>query len=64
GGGSSQTVGRILLLPDAPSPDAGEFTDNGYINQRAVLQRRADDVRALYDNPDDPRVILLPAKRA
>ncbi|MGE4339199.1 MAG: feruloyl-CoA synthase, partial [Pigmentiphaga sp.] len=44
GGGSSQTVGRILLLPDAPSPDAGEITDKGYINQRAVVQRRADDV--------------------
>ncbi|MCK9510631.1 MAG: feruloyl-CoA synthase [Pigmentiphaga sp.] len=64
GGGSSQTVGRILLLPDAPSPDAGEITDKGYLNQRAVLKRRADDVRALYDNPEDPRVILAPAKGA
>jgi feruloyl-CoA synthase len=56
GGGSSQTPARALLLADAPSMAAGEITDKGYINQRMVLQRRADDVAALY-NDADGRVI-------
>jgi feruloyl-CoA synthase len=56
GGGSSQTPARALVLSDAPSMAAGEITDKGYINQRMVLQRRADDVAALY-NDADGRVI-------
>jgi feruloyl-CoA synthase len=36
------------VLPEPPSADAGEITDKGYINQRAVLARRAADVQALY----------------
>jgi feruloyl-CoA synthase len=56
GGGSSQTPARALVLSDAPSMAAGEITDKGYINQRMVLQRRADDVAALY-NDADPRVL-------
>lgn len=58
GGGSSQAPTRALLLPDAPSVDAGEITDKGYINQRAVLARRAAEVEALYASPTDARVIL------
>lgn len=58
GGGSSQWVARALMLADAPSADAGEITDKGYVNQRAVLQRRAADVQALYDAPYDARVII------
>lgn len=57
-GGSSQAPTRALLLPDAPSVDAGEITDKGYINQRAVLARRAAEVEALYASPTDARVIL------
>ena len=49
GGGSSQRVGRALVLDAPPSVDAGEITDKGYINQRAVLTNRADKVNALYD---------------
>lgn len=60
GGGSSQVPARVLLLTDPPSLEAGEITDKGYVNQRAVLQRRAADVQALYTRPDDPRVILTP----
>ena len=43
GGGSSQRPTRALLLTEPPSADAGEITDKGYINQRAVLRapRRA-----------------------
>lgn len=59
GAGSSQCPGRVLVLGDAPSIDAGEITDKGYINQRVVLKRREADVDALYSNPSDPRVVVL-----
>ena len=39
--------------------DAGEITDKGYLNQRAVLARRAALVEALYAEPADARVIRL-----
>jgi len=48
GGGSSQVPRRALLLDEPPSADAGEITDKGYINQGAVLRRRADAVAQLY----------------
>ena len=48
GAGSSQRPARALLLREPPSADAGEITDKGYINQAAVLKRRAADVQALY----------------
>jgi feruloyl-CoA synthase len=61
GGGSSQTPARALLLPDGPSAAAGEITDKGYVNQRAVLERRAALVEKLYANPlsDD---VITPSK--
>jgi feruloyl-CoA synthase len=37
-----------LLLEEPPSLDAGEMTDKGTINQRAVLSRRRDLVERLY----------------
>jgi feruloyl-CoA synthase len=47
---SSSTHGvRAILLAEPPSIDAGEITDKGYINQRAVLARRQDIVAALFD---------------
>jgi feruloyl-CoA synthase len=49
GGGSSQAPARALVLKEPPSVDAGEITDKGYINQAAVLERRASDVQALHD---------------
>ena len=52
--GSASRVERILLLAEPPSLDAGEITDKGSLNQRAVLQRRAEAVAALYD-PDRRR---------
>jgi feruloyl-CoA synthase len=60
GGGSSQSPKRVLWLTEAPSADAGEITDKGYINQRAVLLRRAGDVEALYAAPPDVRVVTAP----
>jgi feruloyl-CoA synthase len=59
GGGSSQSPTRALLLAEPPNADAGEITDKGYINQRAVLARRADQVMALYSAPHHPDLILL-----
>jgi feruloyl-CoA synthase len=56
GGGSSQVPGRALLLAEPPSADAGEITDKGYINQRAVLKCRETLVRSLYAG--GPDVIL------
>jgi feruloyl-CoA synthase len=57
-GGSSRCARRALLMPEPPSIDAGEVTDKGYINQRAVLLRRAALVATLYRVPLDSRVIL------
>lgn len=56
GAGSSQTPTRAVLQDEPPSVDAGEITDKGYINQRAVLTRRSADVEALYAG-SDPRII-------
>jgi feruloyl-CoA synthase len=47
-GGSSTYPARILVMNEAPSIDANEITDKGYINQRAVLERRAALVEKLY----------------
>lgn len=54
-GGSSLRVMRVMFITDPLSLDAGEVTDKGSVNQRAVLRNRADDAEALYS--DDPRVI-------
>jgi len=55
--GSSNRVARLLVLDEPPSLDAGEATDKGSINQRAVLARRAARVDALYAEPPPPEVI-------
>jgi feruloyl-CoA synthase len=47
-GGSSTHPARLLVVSEPPSIDANEITDKGYINQRAVLERRAAQVRELY----------------
>jgi feruloyl-CoA synthase len=49
-GNSSGHATRALLLAEPASVDGGEITDKGYINQRAVLTRRASAVAALDDN--------------
>lgn len=59
GGGSSQSPTRALLLAEPPNADAGEITDKGYINQRAVLARRAGQVQALYSSAPHPDLIRL-----
>src|SRR5262249_42590677 len=57
--GSSNPVGRALLLGEPPSLDASEMTDKGSINQRAVLERRADLVAELYAPEPSPRVLVI-----
>jgi feruloyl-CoA synthase len=49
----------MLLMAEPPSLDAGEATDKGSINQRAVLTRRAALVEELYGRPASDRVIAI-----
>ena len=57
--GSSTRIARALLSPEPPVIDAGEITDKGYINQRAVLARRAAEVERLHAGAPDADVIDL-----
>jgi len=59
GAGSSQCPVRALVLGAPPDIDAGEITDKGYINQRAVLTRRAAEVERLHGRTHDPEVVRL-----
>ena len=53
GGGSSTYPARLLVMAEPPSIDANEITDKGYMNQRAVLERRAALVEKLYAGGED-----------
>jgi feruloyl-CoA synthase len=55
--GGSTRIARAMLLTGPLSIDVGEVTDKGSINQRAVLQCRADLVEMLYTEPFDPQVL-------
>ncbi len=58
--GLSTKVARAILLPDAPSIDANEITDKGYINQRAALERRAGEVGRLFaPKPDNGMIVAI-----
>ena len=63
GGGSSHRIVRLLLLDEPPSLDGGEITDKGYVNQRAVLERRAELVARLYAEHPPADVICWPPAR-
>jgi feruloyl-CoA synthase len=56
--GSSNRIVRALIMDQPPSIDAGEITDKGSINQRAVLESRAQLVERLYAQPPDPSIIV------
>jgi feruloyl-CoA synthase len=45
---SSTKITRVRILREPASIDAGEITDKGYLNQRAILERRAAEVEKLY----------------
>jgi feruloyl-CoA synthase len=55
--GSSTVVRGLVVLTEPPSFDDGEITDKGYINQRATIHRRPNDVARLYADPPDDSVI-------
>ncbi len=57
--GSSNRVVRAIVLDEPPSLDAGEMTDKGSINQRAVLERRKSLVDELYRDPPSERVLWI-----
>ena len=53
---ASRRVPRAMILADPLDLGAGEVTDKGSVNQRAVLRQRAGLVDVLFSE-DDPRVI-------
>ncbi|MEH2610600.1 AMP-binding protein [Bradyrhizobium sp. AZCC 1693] len=48
--GSSERICSFSLLKEPPSMAAGEITDKAYVNQRAVLKHRSEQVERLYCN--------------
>jgi feruloyl-CoA synthase len=58
GAGSASRVERLLLLIEPPVLDAGEITDKGYVNQRAVRDRRQTDVARVLAATAPPEVIV------
>ena len=57
--GISNRIVRMAFLNVPPSLDAGEITDKGSINQRAVLRHRAATVDALCATPAPSWVIAV-----
>src|SRR5258708_20951158 len=49
---SSTRITRLLVLTQPPPIDANAITDKGYLNQRAVLERRKALVEQLYASAD------------
>ena len=54
--GNSTRFARAWIEAEPPSIDADEITDKGYLNQRAVLGRRATSVARMF--ADDPSVVV------
>jgi feruloyl-CoA synthase len=52
-------IARCILMTEPPSIDASEITDKGYLNQRAVLSKRATLVERLHAEPAAPDVIVI-----
>lgn len=61
--GASTRIHRMIMLLEAPDPDANEISDKRYINQRAVLDRRAHLVDALYAEAPSANVIVCQTKK-
>ena len=57
--GSSMRIARCLILTDPPSIDANEITDKGYLNQRAVLTKRAALVERLHAETAADDVVVI-----
>ncbi len=61
--GSSTKIARFHILEEPPSRDHDELTDKGYLNQRAVLARRAHIVDGLHAAAPGAGFVQLPSKR-
>jgi len=59
--GGTTFVARAVLLDQPPSIDAGELTDKGSVNQKAVLENRPAWVEGLYAARPAAHVIVLEA---
>jgi len=57
--GSSNRVMRAALVEQPPSLDAGEVTDKGSLNQRAVLDHRSVLVTQLYAPEPSPQIFRV-----
>jgi feruloyl-CoA synthase len=60
--GSSTRVTRAMVVQEPPSLDAGEITDKGSLNQRAVLDRRAATLDQLYAAKPSAQVLRIQKK--
>ncbi|RMO62655.1 Feruloyl-CoA synthase [Pseudomonas amygdali pv. eriobotryae] len=58
--GNASRLEWIVLLDEPASIDRGEITDKGSINQRAVLQWRAEIVEALYRDQSPDKISAEP----
>ena len=56
---SSMRVARLAFLTDPLSVDAGEITDKGSLNQRAILRNRPALIAALYAAPPPAGIITV-----
>jgi feruloyl-CoA synthase len=56
---SSARISAVAIQIQASSLAAGETTDKGYINQRAVLKNRAAIVDSLYAGATAPHILRL-----
>jgi feruloyl-CoA synthase len=61
--GSASHLARAILLASPPSSDAGEITDKGSINQRAVATNHATLVEDLYAEPGPDYVMTFVRRR-
>ncbi|MCA7118683.1 MAG: feruloyl-CoA synthase [Acidibrevibacterium sp.] len=57
--GSSMRVARLAFLTDPLSVDAGEITDKGSLNQRAILRNRPALIDRLYAEPASLDIITV-----
>src|SRR5438477_1249796 len=57
--GSSTRITRAVLFDTPLSIDRGEVTDKGSINQRAVLEHRADLIESIYAPTPSAQIIAL-----
>ncbi|MEC7761832.1 MAG: AMP-binding protein [Pseudomonadota bacterium] len=58
--GRSSAIRRVLIETAPPDPDAGEINAKGTINQRRVMQLRADRLKRLFAETPDSEVLLFP----